>query len=81
MTLSDTDRAILDFERGWWKAKGRKEAAILELFGLSGVRYYQVLVRLMDDPDAYAYDAMLIKRLRRLRVERQRARNPERVGL
>ena len=79
--LTDTDRAILDFERNWWKYQGRKEAAILEIFGLSGTRYYQRLNALIDDPDALAYDAQLVNRLRRQRVSKQRARNPQRVGL
>lgn len=79
-TLSERDRAILAFERQWWKYAGAKETAIRELFGLSATRYYQVLNTLIDDPDALAADPLLVKRLRRMRDERQRARSARRLG-
>ena len=78
-TLSDRDRHILEFERQWWKYAGAKEQAIRDLFELSGTRYYQILNGLIDDPAALAYDPMLIKRLRRMRSERQRARSERRL--
>lgn len=79
--LSERDRGILEFERQWWKYAGAKEQAIRELFGLSATRYYQALNVLMDDPEALAFDPMLIKRLRRMRASRQRARSARRLGL
>lgn len=78
--LSERDRAILAFERQWWKYAGAKETAIRELFGLSATRYYQILNGLIDDPDALAADPLLVKRLRRMRDERQRARSARRLG-
>ena len=78
--LSDRDRHILEFERQWWKYAGAKEQAIRDLFELSGTRYYQILNGLIDDPAALAYDPMLIKRLRRMRSERQRARSERRLA-
>lgn len=74
MPLSDRDRAILDFERCWWTEPGPKELAIRERFRLSPTRYYQVLTDLLDDPDAAAYDPLVVRRLRRLRDRRRRAR-------
>jgi hypothetical protein len=74
MTLSDRDRAILDFERSWWTEAGPKDTAIRERFELSGTRYYQLLTDLIDDADALAYDPLLIRRLRRARDRRRRAR-------
>ncbi len=79
--LSERDRAILAFERQWWKYAGAKETAIRELFDLSATRYYQVLNSLIDDPDALAADPLLVKRLRRMRDERQRARSARRLGV
>ncbi|MGZ9830170.1 DUF3263 domain-containing protein, partial [Tsukamurella ocularis] len=38
--LTDRERAILDFEAGWWQQRGAKEDAITEQFGVSPVRYY-----------------------------------------
>jgi hypothetical protein len=77
--LSDRDRAILDFERQWWKYAGAKEQAVRELFDLSATRYYQVLNALIDSPAALEHDPMLVKRLRRMRSTRQRARTARRL--
>lgn len=78
--LGERDRAILAFERQWWKYAGAKEQAIRELFDMSPTRYYQVLGALIDSPSALVADPMLVKRLRRLRASRQRARSARRLG-
>jgi hypothetical protein len=78
--LDERHRAILDFERQWWRYAGAKEQAVRELFGMSATRYYQVLNALIDRPDALVHDPMLVKRLRRLRASRQRARSARRLG-
>ncbi len=79
--LSERDRAILAFERQWWKYAGAKEQAIRDLFDMSATRYYQVLNALIDRPQALEHDPMLVKRLRRLRSTRQRARSARRLGV
>jgi hypothetical protein len=78
--LDERDRAILDFERQWWKYAGAKEQAVRDLFDMSATRYYQVLNALIDRPEALVHDPMLVKRLRRLRSSRQRARSARRLG-
>ena len=80
-TLSERDRAVLAFERQWWKYAGAKEQAIRELCDMSATRYYQVLTALIDSPAALAHDPMLVKRLRRMRASRQRARSARRLGV
>jgi hypothetical protein len=65
--LTEQERAILDFEKHWWRRPGAKEQAIRETFDLSPTRYYQLLNALLDRPAAVAYDPALINRLRRLR--------------
>jgi hypothetical protein len=72
--LDDRTRAILDFERSWWREHGPKEHAIRARLGLSAARYYRLLNRAMDLPQALRYDPLLVKRLRRLRVVRRRQR-------
>ncbi|MDH6277145.1 MAG: DUF3263 domain-containing protein [Rhodoluna sp.] len=72
--FDERDRAILDFEREWWQHPGAKEDAIRQTFGLSPARYYQVLGKLMDSEAALAYDPMLVKRLHRVREDRQSSR-------
>jgi hypothetical protein len=78
--LSDRDRAILVFERQWWKYAGAKEQAVRDLFDLSATRYYQILNALIDTPAALAADPILVRRLRRLRETRQHARSTGRVA-
>ncbi|MGB3443555.1 MAG: DUF3263 domain-containing protein [Actinophytocola sp.] len=78
--LTERERAILAFERQWWKYAGAKEQAIRELFDVSPTRYYQLVNRLIDKNEALEADAMLVKRLRRLRATRQRARLAPRLG-
>jgi hypothetical protein len=78
--LTDLETEILAFERQWWKYAGAKEQAVRELFDMSATRYYQVLNALIDRPEALVHDAMLIKRLRRMREARQRARSARRLG-
>jgi Protein of unknown function (DUF3263) len=78
--LSERDRAMLAFERQWWKYAGAKEQAVRAKFGLSATRYYQLLNQLIDRPEALAHDPMTVKRLRRLRTRRQRQRAARRLG-
>jgi hypothetical protein len=72
--LTERERAILDFERQWWKHAGAKEDAIRSQFSLSAARYYQVLGALIDRREALVYDPMLVKRLQRMRDARSAAR-------
>lgn len=78
--LDERDRDMLDFEREWWKYAGAKEQAIKTRFDLSTTRYYELLNRLIDRDQAVEYDPMLVKRLRRLRAQRQRQRAARRAS-
>src|SRR5215204_36509 len=75
MGLAARDRAILDFERDWWSRPGPKEAAIRTELGVSATRYYEILRHLVDVPEAYEYDPMTVKRVRRERDRRRRERH------
>ena len=79
--LSERDRLLLEFERQWWKYAGAKENAIRDLFDMSATRYYQVLNALIDTEAALDFDPMLVKRLRRMRAERQKQRSARRLGM
>lgn len=74
MSLSDRDRALLDFESRWDAHGAAKEEAIRRELGLAPARYYQLLERVIDAPEAAAVDALLVHRLRRLRDASLRAR-------
>lgn len=73
--LSELEDRILTFERGWYRYPGAKDQAAREAFGVSAVRYSQLLNALLDKPAALAAHPVLVKRLRRLRDERKAARN------
>ena len=72
---------ILEFERAWWRAEGTKEDAIRARFSISPARYYRLLDRVIDVPEALRLDPLLVKRLRRRRTERRRQRLATTYGL
>lgn len=69
-TLSELERAILAFERRWWRQAGAKESAIRAELDISATRYYQLLNRLLDNQEALAAEPTVVARLRRLRENR-----------
>lgn len=79
--LEERERRILDFERDAWRLQVAKERAIRECFGISATRYHQLLHRVVDRPEALAYDPMLVRRLRRLREIRRKRRTAHRLGI
>lgn len=81
--LTERDRAILALETLWPRHSGAKEEVIRAQLGMSAVRYYQLLGRLIESEAALEYDPMLVRRLRRLRDSRaakRRSRTPGFVG-
>jgi hypothetical protein len=72
--LSAGQRAILDFERRWWRQPGAKDQAIRDNFEMSPTRYYQTLNALLDLAASMTYDAALVNRLQRLRASATRSR-------
>ena len=80
-SLTEREREILAFERQWWRHAGAKENAIRERFDLSATRYYQLLNKLLEKPEAIEADPMLVKRLRKTRAARQRKRGARRLGI
>lgn len=60
-------RAIIDVETSWWKIEKTKERAIRTRTGLTVSQYYIVLSQLLDNPEFWKMDPVLVDRLRRLR--------------
>lgn len=79
-SLTERDSEMLDFERTWWKHAGVKEQAIKERFDMSATHYYQLLNDLLEKPAALDHDPILVKRLKRLRLYRQRQRVARLLG-
>lgn len=78
--LSELDRAILEFEASWWLHPGAKDRNIRDTVGISSTRYYQALRRLIDDPEAVAFDPLTVRRLRRVRDEARQRSAERRLG-
>lgn len=74
MALSDSERAVIDFERTWWTRPGPKERAIRDVLDMSPSAYYRALASVLDDSEAMAYDPLVIRRVRRTREQRRQAR-------
>lgn len=81
MQLTDDEKAVLNFERAWWKYAGAKEQAIRETFDVSATRHYQRVNAIIDMPAALEHDPLLVRRLRRLRDARATQRSAGRLNL
>ncbi len=71
MSLTDRDRAILDFERLWWADPAQKAAAIQDRFEVSPTRYNMLLGEVLADPEAFQLDPLVVRRLQRQRARRR----------
>jgi hypothetical protein len=69
------ERAVLAFERQWWRFPGAKAEAVRSELSMSMTRYHQILNRVIDDPEALAAEPVLVNRLRRARAAKLRARS------
>ena len=70
-SLSEEDRAILEFARTHWGAFPNKESAVRERFGLPLARYYQRVYAICQLPEALAYDAVLVRNCQEAAAARQ----------
>ena len=78
--LTELEMRILVFERSWWQSPGAKEREILDAFGVSPTRYYQLLNQLIDRPESAQFDPALVARLRRRRAARNKLRSGRGTG-
>ena len=78
--LTSREQDMLVFERQWWRRAGAKDTAIRARFGMPPTRYYQALNALVDRPDAWAADPLVVGRLRRVRAARHRGRPADVLG-
>ncbi|HET6151608.1 MAG TPA: DUF3263 domain-containing protein [Marmoricola sp.] len=73
--LTDEQRAILDFERQWWRYAGGKAVEIEEHLSMTPTQYYAALNEILDHPEALEHDPTLVRRLQRARTLRRRRRS------
>jgi hypothetical protein len=74
MSLSESDRALLDFEHSWWLRSGSKADAIRAELHMSASAYYRRLTVVVDLADAMERWPLLVRRLQRQRMMRRRHR-------
>jgi hypothetical protein len=74
MALNERDLQILDFEQSWWTRPEKKAVAIRKRIGISPAQYYRQLGELVDSGTALEHFPLLVRRLRRNRMERRRGR-------
>jgi hypothetical protein len=74
MTLTERERDVLDLERDWWLSSPSKRQAIRDRLGLTPATYYGMLRRLAVSPEAFAYDPLVVHRVRRRILRRRRVR-------
>lgn len=79
--LSDEQRAILDFERQWWRYAGGKAIEIQQHLEMTPVSYYRELNAIIDLPEAIEYDPTLVRRLQRARTLTRRRRSARAIRL
>lgn len=68
--LSDRDQAVLDIEKRVWKHLGVKEETIRRELDLTATAYYQILHKLLYEPDAWACAPQVLTRLQAGRRQR-----------
>jgi len=74
--LTETDRAVLDLARGpGLRARVADQAQ--HLLGLSPTRYFQLLGRLLDRPEAADAEPELVAGLRAVQDQRRRLRQSQ----
>jgi hypothetical protein len=74
MGLTDQDRQILDFEESWWTRPEAKASGIRTRLGMSPTGYYRRLSELVDTSDAVEHAPLVVRRLRRRRLDQRRGR-------
>lgn len=70
-SLTDRQRAMLDFERTWWQFDEPREALIATRFGCTAEAYATELAIVLELPAALAHDPMVVRRHHRRRVRRR----------
>ena len=77
--MNEQDKQILALAGEQFKYQAAREAKAREEFGLSGVRFWQEVNRILDMPAAHAHDPHTVTRLKRQRVQRHRPRVTSRI--
>ena len=70
--MTEHDQQILRLAVAPFKYPAARERQAREEFDLSGVRFWQEVNRILDMPEAHAWDPHTVARLKEQRVQRRR---------
>jgi hypothetical protein len=71
MELTERERELLAFERSWFLLDEPKDVALATRFELSPARYDELLIELIERPEALEHDPLVVRRLQRERARRR----------
>lgn len=70
--MTEVDQRILRLAVAPFRYPAARERRAREEFDLSGVRFWQEVSRILDLPDAHAWDPHTVARLKVQRIQRRR---------
>lgn len=65
--LTSIEEKVLTIEESWWKLAPTKDRAITQELGISPMKYYIILSRMLEDKRVWKAKPVLVDRLQRLR--------------
>ena len=74
VSLTERQRAIIEFERTWWSLDDERDVLIRRRFACEPGAYNDELNQVLQDPEALAVDPLVVRRLLRLRDRKRRTR-------
>lgn len=80
VSLTEHERALLDFERHWWRCGATRADAAQRRFGLDAAEHRRTIAALIDSPAALEHDPVLVRRLRRMRATHRAGRSERRAA-
>lgn len=78
--LTVREHMALQAEGMRWRYQGAKEAWVREHLGLTATRHAQLVMTLLERPEAEHAHPTLVRRLRRLREQRRTVRSARTIG-
>lgn len=77
--MTEQEKQIIALAGAQFKYPAAREQQARELLGLSGVRFWQEVNRVLDMPAAHAWDPHTVARLKEQRIQRHRPRPLSRI--
>lgn len=79
--MTEHERTAIELAAAHYRYPGAREHDAYEQLGLTSTRYWALVGRLLDRPDALAEMPVEVRRLRRLRDQRRCGRDAQRLSI